>query len=180
MSRLPVHDPVIAVYGPPGAGKTTLARMLADRLDRVYVSSGDLAREADPDSLSRGEMADRDKLRAAFNEALGRAIGSTRLVVVDGLPRDPHDPELLPVGETQFLLLEVHPYVAERRQLQRGRPGDEPDIISKRTKEQTVLMELDQPGGWARDLAHLTMTTDSHDPETTYDRAMRYLTLRKY
>ena len=139
----------VAVYGPPGVGKTTLAMPLADRLGATYVSSGDIARRVDPNSVALGTMADVDKLRDGFRHALDAAPGP---VVIDGLPRYPFDVDLLPEGTIPILLI-CWPAVAERRQLERGRPGDTPMLTKIRTREQYAIMELDREDGWAYELA---------------------------
>lgn len=144
---------VVSIFGPPGAGKTTAAREVAKQLGFDYLSSGDIARQVDPWSLSQGKMADRRRLREAFEDALATATREGRGVVVDGLPRDPTDVDLLPIGQTLFILLNARPDILIDRQLRRGRPGDEDRVlVEKRTTEQRALMELDNADGWAYNL----------------------------
>lgn len=149
---------IIAVYGPPGAGKTTIAQALLQP-NVGYVSSGDLARKVDPESLAKGQMADRPKLAVAFEEALGDAIRLHELVVVDGLPRDSTDILLLPHG-VKYMFVTCTPSVSIQRQLDRGRPGDDPDVIRIRTADQFDLLGIGKPRmGWAASLADINIDT---------------------
>lgn len=155
---------VVAIYGPPGAGKTTTAHGLVEHLGAAYLSSGDIARSVDPGALERGEMAD----RAALAEAFGNALAEIRKhhegwVVVDGLPRDPNDVHLLP-DNTIYVLVNCSPDIAIERQARRGRPGDDnPAIVAKRTTEQRRLMELDKVGGWSYRLAGWKQSIQTND-----------------
>jgi adenylate kinase family enzyme len=160
---------VVAIYGPPGAGKTTTAMSVVKEFDGVYISSGDIAREVDPDALKRGQMADRVKLREGFMASLDVALRlmGEPLIVCDGIPRDPTDIELFDPEQTTFILLNVRPDIAIDRQLRRGRPDDTRDIIIKRTTEQRALMQMDDPDGWPWYLSawNQRLTTDHHRPE---------------
>jgi adenylate kinase family enzyme len=170
---------VIAIFGPPGAGKTTVARALVDILGAAYVSSGDIAREVDPGALAKGQMANRRKLRDAFKAELAKHPGR---IVVDGLPRDPTDVEYLPPApETMFVLLNVLPGIANERQLRRGRIGDEPEIIERRTREQRALMELDKPDGWSFQLAgwKQSLLTDRHTAQHVIRLVSEYVAGRR-
>jgi adenylate kinase family enzyme len=96
---------VVAIFGPPGAGKTTTARGVVEALGAAYLSSGDVARKVDPGSIARGDMADRQLLADGFRAELS-AIRKHHQgwIVVDGLPRDPSDVDYLPDGTTYILL----------------------------------------------------------------------------
>lgn len=143
----------VSIFGPPGAGKTSVAVPLAAKMKAGYISSGDIARKVDPESLALGKMADRATLRAGFIDAiLDAAAAGYRTCIVDGLPRDPTDCELLP-DDALYVLLTAKPSVLARRQLDRGRPGDEPEIITARTTEQLRLMQLSVSDGWAYRIA---------------------------
>jgi adenylate kinase family enzyme len=153
----------VSIYGPPGAGKTSVAMPLAKMLDAAYISSGDIARRVDPEALARGAMADRKRLREGFVDAiLDAARSGARMVVVDGLPRDPTDCELLP-DDTEYVLLTAKPKVLIQRQIDRAREGDTVDIINARTEEQIHLLQLRVADGWAYRIADAVIDTTKMD-----------------
>jgi cytidylate kinase len=63
---------IIAIDGPVGAGKSTVARMLADRFDFLYLDSGAMYRAVAWKTLDRGVSADNP-------EAMGRLCRDTRM-----------------------------------------------------------------------------------------------------
>lgn len=79
---------LIFTLGPPGSGKTTASKLLAEQLTLQYVGAGDVARklaetdEETRDLLARGQMAARGKMNLAMSEVIRRP-GK----VVDGYPR---------------------------------------------------------------------------------------------
>lgn len=80
------HRHVIAIDGPGGAGKTTVAIRLADRLGAVFLDTGLLYRAATV-------LANRHQLTAADGPAIARlieqgAIQQIRASVADGRPSD--------------------------------------------------------------------------------------------
>lgn len=143
---------VVAIFGPPGVGKTTAARALSEAMSWPVVSSGDVARIVDPEALARGEMADRAKLATGFVAALEAEHEKYETVIVDGLPRDPTDVGLLP-ADTCYILLNCRPDIAIERQLRRAREGDTPETIRKRSEEQRALMGMHVFDGWSFKLA---------------------------
>lgn len=163
---------VLCVYGPPGSGKTTVAERMAADLKAAYVSSGDIARMADPTALARGELADRGLIKEALTEAIWKPYEAGQLVVVDGAPRPRSDIDLMPRLSTGFILLDCWPEVAIQRQLDRGRNGDEAELVKKRTEEQRAVMELDDPKGWAYALADVKVQTGSRTRMQVYSEVM--------
>ncbi|MEL7645895.1 MAG: adenylate kinase [Anaerolineaceae bacterium] len=94
----------IVMLGPPGAGKGTQAKVIAEKLGLVHVSSGDLFREnlsretelgkLAQTYMTKGELVPDDVTIAMVKERLSRpdcALGA----VLDGFPRTPAQAEAL-------------------------------------------------------------------------------------
>jgi adenylate kinase len=82
--------PVIVIMGPQGSGKGTQARLLAEHLNGVTFSSGDLWRQsADPDLRERqakGVLAKSDVIIGLVGDFM-RSVPADRVIVTDGFPR---------------------------------------------------------------------------------------------
>ena len=86
----------VLIFGPPGVGKGTQARLLAERLGLAHVSTGQLIRDAiaagDPAGLEakafidQGKLAPDDIVRAMADRALA-GLGYDRFIL-DGYPRN--------------------------------------------------------------------------------------------
>lgn len=94
----------IVMLGPPGAGKGTQAKVIAEKLGLVHVSSGDLFREnlsretelgkLAQTYMTKGELVSDDVTIAMVKERLSRPdceLGA----VLDGFPRTPAQAEAL-------------------------------------------------------------------------------------
>ena len=94
----------IVMLGPPGAGKGTQAKVLAEKLGLVHVSSGDLFRENLSNEtelgklaasyMNKGELVPDDVTIAMVKDRLSRpdcALGA----VLDGFPRTPAQAQAL-------------------------------------------------------------------------------------
>jgi len=94
----------IVMLGPPGAGKGTQAKVIAEKLGLVHVSSGDLYREnlsretelgkLAQTYMTKGELVPDDVTIAMVKERLSRPdckLGA----VLDGFPRTPAQAEAL-------------------------------------------------------------------------------------
>ncbi len=94
----------IVMLGPPGAGKGTQAKVIAEKLGLVHVSSGDLFREnlsretelgkLAQTYMTKGELVPDDVTIAMVKERLSRPdceLGA----VLDGFPRTPAQAEAL-------------------------------------------------------------------------------------
>jgi shikimate kinase len=82
-------SPRVVIVGPPGSGKTTLGRVLAERLGIDFVDTDEVAAEAAGKSvadifLDDGEERFRALERAAVVSSLGTAGGSASVVALGG------------------------------------------------------------------------------------------------
>ena len=94
----------IVMLGPPGAGKGTQAKVMADKLGLIHISSGDLFRENLNNEtelgklaqtfMSKGELVPDDVTIAMVKERLSRPDCS-KGAVLDGFPRTPTQAEAL-------------------------------------------------------------------------------------
>ncbi len=116
---------VVAIDGPAGAGKSTLARVLAGTFRLPYVNTGSMYRAVAREALQRG-------LDPSDGDVLARAAGELRFSVGDGRPPSlliddqPPGPELVS-GEVEAIVSSVsrHPQVREvLRVAQRGLGAD--------------------------------------------------------
>jgi len=140
----------IYITGIPGSGKTSLAQAIAPRLGYALLTMHDLVERIDPDSLSRGDMADENKMRAAYVQAI--ADYPDGRVVVDGWPRTPGQAALLP-DNAQVFLLNCRTDIAVDRLLRRGRADDRADVVIRRVTEQADLLGVSYAEGWAIQLS---------------------------
>lgn len=167
---------IIAISGPPGAGKTTLAANLSAALEVQVLSTGDIARSVDPAAMKVGAMADEDAFRAEFLRRLDAVSGS---LILDGIPRSREQMALLPPG-TVVIGLTCSRGVAEQRLATRGRVDDTPVLIKRRLAEQRALLEVDKHDGWFFGLGwDRVMSTDLKKPEQVLDGVLAFLEGRK-
>lgn len=96
----------IVMLGPPGAGKGTQAKIMAETLGLVHISSGDLFRENLNNQtelgklantyMSKGELVPDDVTIAMVKERLSRP-DCYKGAVLDGFPRTPAQAEALEI-----------------------------------------------------------------------------------
>jgi adenylate kinase len=95
----------IALMGPPGCGKGTQARVLAERLNLVHLSSGDIVREnirgqteigrAFQEATARGELGPTHLVTDMVRERLAALSAYSKHCVLDGFPRTLAQAEML-------------------------------------------------------------------------------------
>jgi len=76
----------VVVSSPPGLGRESCARKLAEHFDLVYISAGELLREAEVDT-SKLSYADDEEVTKLVMELIGQAEKQMRGFVLDGFPR---------------------------------------------------------------------------------------------
>lgn len=94
----------IVLLGPPGAGKGTQAKVLAEKFDLPHISSGDIFRENIKNDtelgqlaktyISKGELVPDDLTIAMIRERFSRA-DCVNGAILDGFPRTPAQADAL-------------------------------------------------------------------------------------
>jgi adenylate kinase len=141
---------ILVILGPPGSGKGTVSKKLAERNGFVHISTGDLIRNSDDKELKKlvsdgNFIPDRLMVRMLRKE-MGK-IDFSNGVVIDGFPRNLKQVKLLDsllgkmgVGLSHVLFLDLKEEKAKERILKRAekenREDDKnPEVIAKRFKE---------------------------------------------
>jgi len=133
----------ISVIGPPGSGKTTQARLLAQKLSLPHISMGEVCRkvaEQDTDegrevraTLEKGTLVDDDLVLKLFFDRIGRG-GCRDGFIADGNPRTLYQAqrmeEQVPLDKAVFIRVSLP--VAKERLLKRGRADDTEETIARR------------------------------------------------
>jgi cytidylate kinase len=124
---VPTQAPIVAIDGPAGSGKTTLARRLAEELGLAYLNTGLMYRALTLEALRRGvDPSDGPALAVLASELdfdLSSRFDPPQLVI-DG--KAPSEELVSPRVEVQVSTVAGHPEVREilRRAQQRlGRSG---------------------------------------------------------
>ena len=131
----------IIVIGPQGSGKSTQAKMLAEKLSLPYVEMGHLLREksADTDTqagkirqaLEVGNLVPDQITIQTLHQRLEKSDCKNGFVL-DGYPRNYVQLEGLPPGINKVFYIHVPDDVAIKRLIARGRHDDSLNIITRR------------------------------------------------
>lgn len=82
--------PVVIFHGPPNAGKSSQAKILAEKHGGAYVSSGDLLRSSDDpvimERMRKGMLARSEDIERIMKKELF-SFPPDKLIVIDGFPR---------------------------------------------------------------------------------------------
>jgi len=130
----------ILITGPVGSGKTTQAKILAQKFNLCFISGGDLARSKAAEKSSEGRRIKQamkngrlidDKIEAQLVKAsiAGKCLGG---FVLDGYPRSLNQLNFFNPGFEKVFLLDISDQEAEKRLILRGRGDDKPEVIKER------------------------------------------------
>jgi adenylate kinase len=155
--------PPLILLGPPGAGKGTQAKRLAERLGLVHLSPGQLLRDAlacgGPleenvrDAMAVGELVPNEIVDRLVEERL-ELLGPEQGLVLDGYPRTPQQAETLRrmlarLGRLErrpvVLWLEAPPEELMRRLRHRAAQEHRPDDNERATARRLELHESEAP-----------------------------------
>jgi adenylate kinase len=136
-------EATITLLGPPGCGKGTQAERLRDELGFIWLSTGDLLREARAEGsdlgkraggyMDRGELIPDDVIVDLVENALAEL--DDQRILLDGFPRTVAQAEALGDIDT-VVLIDVPDDVVVERILARGqgRADDNPETVRERLR----------------------------------------------
>jgi cytidylate kinase len=135
--------PVVAIDGPAGAGKSTLARALAERLGLAYVNTGAMYRALTAEALQRGvEPGNADALRAlAGTLRFSLARRTPPSLLIDNRPpeQDLSSPEV----EAAVSQVASHPSVRDVLRAEQRRLGELGAVVEGRDIGTVVFPDAD-------------------------------------
>jgi shikimate kinase len=169
-----MNGPVAILIGPPGAGKTTVGRLLAGLLEAEFLDTDDVVEEAAGKPVSDIFISDGEAVfRGLEREAVARTVASHRgiLALGGGAVMDPGAGQLL-AGQRVVYLETGFAAAAHRTGLDAPRPLL---IGNPRTRMRELLAErLPVYEG----LAWVTVSTDDRAPQEIADEIAATITAR--
>jgi adenylate kinase len=138
---------IVVILGPPGSGKGTLSKKMADRNGFTHISTGDLIRNSDDEKLkkivSKGEYVPDEIITKMLRKKLSEADLENG-IIIDGFPRTMKQVKILDkllgklgVGLNHALYLDLDEETAKKRILKRAQEENreddkDPETVSKR------------------------------------------------
>ncbi len=152
----------IIIYGPPGSGKSTQAKLLAERFGFLRIASGDLSRQIASEDTDEGRMVKDILAKGGLtpDDIIFRRIRKTidasdlsKGLVMDGYPRNNDQIFLVEelnaekqINIDRVVVIDLPEQDGKERMLKRaqieGRSDDTPDAIAKRFQ---VYVQNTQP-----------------------------------
>jgi len=138
---------IVVILGPPGSGKGTLSKKMADRNGFTHISTGDLIRNSDDEKLkkivAKGEYVPDEIITKMLRKKLSEADLENG-IIIDGFPRTMKQVKILDkllgklgVGLNHALYLDLDEETAKKRILKRAQEENreddkDPETVSKR------------------------------------------------
>lgn len=145
-----IQGKILVILGPPGSGKGTVSKKLAERNGFVHISTGDLIRNSDDKELKKlvsgGNFIPDRLIVRMLRKEMGK-INFSKGVIIDGFPRNLKQVQLLDsllgkmgVGLSHVLFLDIKEEDAKERIIKRAKKENreddkDPAVIAKRFKE---------------------------------------------
>lgn len=127
------------ITGPPGSGKSTLGKKLADKHEVTFISAGQVAREEvydDEMAIKSGLMAPEEKMRLAIQDRVTTAVKHGGYIL-EGYPRTLAQYIALRqwgVSDPIAIHLDTELVIAIERMIYRARVDDNAEGIEQRIK----------------------------------------------